>query len=84
VNIGFSKGDPLEREYSDFITARLPGYYYQIWSAYIGNDGQANPIFIDLREDDKARRDLFLQHHYSRTVPRRPLSVSVRRHREAR
>lgn len=48
-------GDPLEREFADFIEASVPSYA-RVWSTYIGNDGQSRPIPARLPADEELRR----------------------------
>jgi len=58
-------GDILEQTYYQVIQTKLPAYE-EIWKRYIGNDGQAKLIDIDvLTDDEKNNRIKFSQYHYS-------------------
>ena len=58
-------GDILERSYSTFIRENITAYE-EIWKRYIGNDGTAHIIDLPaLTEEEKKKRKLFSQYHYS-------------------
>jgi hypothetical protein len=58
-------GDPLEREYADFIESRLPAYA-QLWADYIGNDGASGlPHRGELSDEVNERREYTAQDLYT-------------------
>jgi hypothetical protein len=61
-------GDPLEREYADFIESRLPAYA-QLWADYIGNDGTSGlPYRGELSDEVNERREYTAQDLYTALV----------------
>ena len=58
-------GDTIERFYYSFIKEKIQ-YYENIWSAYIGNNGNNTPSEIPgLPEEDESKRRKFSQYHYT-------------------
>jgi len=57
-------GDPIEREYSEFLDARLPSYGI-LWSHFVGNNGKSEVIPLSLSEEHQALRHEVNQFTYS-------------------
>jgi hypothetical protein len=58
-------GDILERYYASFIRENILAYE-EIWMRYIGNNGTAQMIdWPSLDDEEKKKRKLFSQDHYS-------------------
>lgn len=60
-----TNGDPIERQNADYILTSFPAYD-SVWSKYIGNDGESNPIKFNLEsEEEFLKRKLFGQKNYT-------------------